>query len=102
MELRVKWISAHPPPPQDNDDFTDDLPSDGISPLTPLKHQKMMSEESQHRHLYRRRPIPVYDIFNQPLPAAISDMRFKMVNGKRKGSTYHIPDTLTSCCFKGL
>ena len=69
MDIRNKWIGAHPFPPQDAE-FPTSAP---CSPDRPSR-----KGTSEH---YRRRLPPSYEIFGVPLPPPVHHLRFKMVDG---------------------
>lgn len=77
MEIRERWISAHPFPPQDI--------SDGFEEVTMSPHRKTVKDPATagglHPAEFRRRSVPPYKVFGTPLPETIPDMKFKMVNG---------------------
>lgn len=87
MEIREKWISAHPFPPQDiSEGFEEEVVAQQLSPPRKSVHK----DTPMHHHLdgsihtqpeFRRRSVPPYKIFGTQLPETIPDMKFKMVNG---------------------
>lgn len=70
MEIREKWLSAHPPPPQD--EMTADM-------ATPKRGN------------LRRRPAPVYEIFEKPVPRFKIDMECQLVRGVMKVRDLTLP-----------
>ena len=74
MDIRDKWINAHPFPPQDLENaFPPDLAPN--SPDRPANRKK--GEEIN----YRRRLPPTYEVFGVPLPPTVHHLQFKMVKG---------------------
>jgi hypothetical protein len=72
MEIREKWLSAHPFPPQDLEQFV----KEGGSPP-----RKRSSDSSAPHDSFRRRSVPPYDIFDLPLPESLVGLTYKMVGG---------------------
>jgi hypothetical protein len=89
MELRKKWISKHPFPPQDMEDFNLDMStapaelSRGVS--TPSFNTSIAPEKSYRvpaaSNDFRRRKDPPYNVFNTPLPPSDRSFTFKMEKG---------------------
>jgi hypothetical protein len=71
MEVRNKWIGAHPFPPQDENNFA----SEPSSPERPAGRKGKIENN------YRRREPPTYEIFGVPLPHSIHHLRFKTIAG---------------------
>lgn len=72
MEIRQKWLSAHPFPPQDLEQFAKDA---GSPP------RKRSSDSAAPHDSFRRRSVPPYDIFDLPLPEPLVGLTYKMVEG---------------------
>jgi hypothetical protein len=70
MNIRNKWISAHPFPPQDVDSFEDSCGS------PPRKSSADYGGDS-----FRRRSVPPYEIFDQSLPDSELTLKCKMIAG---------------------
>lgn len=74
IALRDKYINAHPTPPQDlKPPFNSSTKQD--VPPSPGK------AASRHPNDYRRRAVPIYNVFDEPLPAAGEAVRFEMIRG---------------------
>ncbi len=73
-EIREKWLSAHPVPPQDLIDFSVECGS-------PPRKLSSDSSSSANNEMFRRRLDPPYEIFDQPLPSSISNYSYRMVAG---------------------
>lgn len=72
MEVRNKWIGAHPFPPQDGENA---FPSEPSSPERPVTRKGKVELN------FRRRDPPTYEVFGTPLPHSINHLHFKMVKG---------------------
>ncbi len=87
VELRNKYLCAHPIPPQDRIETINNSPE-------LLKSPSKMP--------FRRRQDPVYNVFNRPIPSAVFHYKYQMENGvfnvyKECASTDSSPpDTTTS------
>lgn len=75
--IRSKWMSQHPSPPQDADKYFD---HSEMTPQSP-KPQRTHGLE-KHPNDFRRRPVPNYNIFDRPLPGSCSsEFEYEMVKG---------------------
>lgn len=74
MQLREKYISAHPAAPQDIVPNTE-LKTMLATPLSPVRSAK------QGKVHFRRRLDPEYDVFNRPVPCAVSGLSYVMEDG---------------------
>lgn len=74
MDLRDKWINAHPAPPQD-------LPNNSPRELPPNSPDHPTNGKTKQEASYRRRLPPTYEIFGVPLPHTMHNLQFKMVKG---------------------
>eukprot|EP01038_Epipyxis_sp_PR26KG_P007929 gene7929-10762_t len=115
MNLREKYLSKHPFPPQDleeiefhghnspkgnttnrknlNANSLSEYNTSDVIPITPFLSTPMKrttttttvgsttSEKFHNGIEYRRRSVPVYDVFNRPLPDTIHHLKFNMVDG---------------------
>jgi hypothetical protein len=73
MAIREKWIGAHPFPPQD---IIKNCPLEVASPER-AGSKKAKGEVTN----FRRRLPPAYEVFGEPLPPTMGNLRFKMVEG---------------------
>jgi len=81
MDIRDKWINAHPVPPQD-------LPNAFPAELAPNSPDHPTRKSTDVKN-YRRRMPPTYEIFGVPLPPTVHHLQFKMVKG-----VIHVQNTL--------
>lgn len=72
MDVRNKWIGAHPYPPQDLENA---FPSEPSSPERPV------TRKGKPELNFRRRDPPTYEVFGTPLPHSLHNLHFKMVKG---------------------
>jgi hypothetical protein len=86
MDIRQKWISQHPDPPQDEEIFDyggfSQTPSHvNVSSMMSPKSPGRKFAEGAHRPEFRRRSVPPYEVFDLPLPPTDTSLRFKMIDG---------------------
>jgi hypothetical protein len=84
MDLRNKWISQHPEPPQDKETFAmlSQQPSNGNffgSPRS-VGGRKTPMESGQQKE-FRRRSVAPYEVFDVPLPPSDTALEFRLVRG---------------------
>lgn len=72
MDIRTKYISKHPFPPQDREVLE--------FPNSPMVSNRKRSEKTETQY-YRRRDIPHYDIFDSEIPPTATNLQYKMCNG---------------------
>lgn len=72
MEVRTKWLGAHPSPPQDHENA---FPAEPSSPDRPV------TRKGKTELNFRRRDPPTYEVFGTPLPHTVHNLHFKMVKG---------------------
>ncbi len=73
MKIREKWVTAHPFPPQDISENCFESYDGKL-----VKGIAMMQSVDDE---FRRRSVPPYEIFEQPLPDALRDLEYRMVRG---------------------
>ena len=84
MDIRAKWIGAHPFPPQD---------CESNFPVEPPSPDRPVARKGKIEGSYRRRMPPTYEIFGVELPPTVNNLRFKMVDGVVRVQTVAAPTT---------
>lgn len=83
MQIREKWISDHPPAPQDQR-FTRYDSQHDIAAIPGIKKRASSFERTGSGSEFRRRQPPDYDVFSRPIPPSSPLYSYTMVKGVTK------------------